>query len=183
MNTIIEHLRDLFSNAIRATYHIDFDPQVVPAQKVQFGDYQANFAMGLAKYLSQTTCEKTNLFNFHSYILPEFISSSDESFCDVPEYIQGFELQTNAPWFHNPHVYQNHNQDISFPIHPYNGHGKPWPGWTLQKWKLCGHHPLQWQSESSREPYGFSGYRLQLLRWTRGDWLAAGILLHQGRNP
>jgi len=60
MNTIIEHLRDLFSNAIRATYHIDFDPQVVPAQKVQFCDYQANFAMGLAKYLSQTTCEKTN---------------------------------------------------------------------------------------------------------------------------
>ncbi|MGI6524289.1 MAG: arginine--tRNA ligase [Bdellovibrionota bacterium] len=60
MSTIISHLRQAFTKAIQDTFHIEIDPQVVPAQKVQFGDYQANFAMSLAKDLSQKTGEKKN---------------------------------------------------------------------------------------------------------------------------
>ena len=55
---------DLIAAAVRAAIvaatGAEADPLVTPAQNPEFGDYQSNAAMGLAKRLSQETGEKTN---------------------------------------------------------------------------------------------------------------------------
>jgi len=49
MTTILDQLRTLFRSAIASLYSIDADPLLVPTQNPQFGDYQCNAAMALAK--------------------------------------------------------------------------------------------------------------------------------------
>ncbi|PSP11850.1 MAG: hypothetical protein BRC56_00640 [Cyanobacteria bacterium SW_9_47_5] len=54
MNSIIEQLRNRFSEALVAAFGSEFaetDPLVVPASNPKFGDYQSNLAMSLAKTL------------------------------------------------------------------------------------------------------------------------------------
>ncbi|MGC4073818.1 MAG: arginine--tRNA ligase [Nibricoccus sp.] len=51
MPTIQTHLRDAFRAAIREVYSTDADPLLVPTQNENFGDYQCNAAMALAKQL------------------------------------------------------------------------------------------------------------------------------------
>lgn len=56
MNSIIEQLRNRFSEALVAAFGSEFaetDPLVVPASNPKFGDYQSNLAMSLAKTLGQ----------------------------------------------------------------------------------------------------------------------------------
>jgi len=49
MQTILEQLRQQFRSAIADVYSTDADPVVVPTQNENFGDYQCNAAMALAK--------------------------------------------------------------------------------------------------------------------------------------
>ncbi len=51
MSTIQNQLRASFSQAIKELYSIDADPVLVPTGSAQFGDYQCNAAMGIAKQL------------------------------------------------------------------------------------------------------------------------------------
>ena len=60
MQTIPAQLDVIFRSAIREAFDIDADPIISPSQNPQFGDYQANCAMGLAKTLAATTGQKTN---------------------------------------------------------------------------------------------------------------------------
>jgi len=54
MTTIKQLLTNTFTHAIDELYHItDCDPIIQPATRVEFGDYQANFAMSLAKRVNQ----------------------------------------------------------------------------------------------------------------------------------
>lgn len=55
MQSIQQQLDQAFRTAIRAAFGIDADPIVGPSQNEQFGDYQSNVAMGLAKKLPQKT--------------------------------------------------------------------------------------------------------------------------------
>lgn len=59
MQTIPKQLSAIFRDAIRAAFNLDVDPLIGAAQNPQFGDYQANCAMGLAKQLSAAG-QKTN---------------------------------------------------------------------------------------------------------------------------
>lgn len=60
MQTIPTQLAILFKQAIQAAFNLEADPLVGPAQNPQFGDYQANFAMSLAKQIAANTQQKTN---------------------------------------------------------------------------------------------------------------------------
>lgn len=60
MPTIAAILESRFRQAIQQALGVDADPIVVPAQNDKFGDYQANFAMGLSKTVSEKTGQKTN---------------------------------------------------------------------------------------------------------------------------
>lgn len=59
MPTIQTTLEDAFRQAIRAAYGLEADPLITTSQNPQFGDYQSNAAMGLAKRLASGG-EKTN---------------------------------------------------------------------------------------------------------------------------
>lgn len=60
MPTIASQLDAAFRQAIQSAFGLDADPLVAPAQNENFGDYQANAAMGLSKVLSEKTGQKTN---------------------------------------------------------------------------------------------------------------------------
>ena len=60
MPTPLDTLSAAFALAIVQATGLDADPLVAPAQNRDFGDYQSNAAMGLAKRLSAETGEKTN---------------------------------------------------------------------------------------------------------------------------
>jgi arginyl-tRNA synthetase len=51
MPSIKETLINLFKNAIQTSYGLDVDPVIQYANRPEFGDFQANFALGLAKRL------------------------------------------------------------------------------------------------------------------------------------
>lgn len=53
MASIKEKLTDLFNVAINKTFGIDVDPFIQLSGRPEFGDYQANFALRLAKQLQQ----------------------------------------------------------------------------------------------------------------------------------
>jgi arginyl-tRNA synthetase len=56
MNSIIEQLNNRFSEALVAAFGSEFaevDPLIFPASNPQFGDYQSNIALSLAKQLGQ----------------------------------------------------------------------------------------------------------------------------------
>jgi arginyl-tRNA synthetase len=59
MRTILSQLEDAFRAAIHAALGFDGQPLVSVSQNDEFGDYQANAAMGLSKKLAETG-EKTN---------------------------------------------------------------------------------------------------------------------------
>ena len=60
MPTPLDTLSDAFAAAIKQATGLDADPLVAPAQNRDFGDYQSNAAMGLAKRLAAETGEKAN---------------------------------------------------------------------------------------------------------------------------
>ena len=60
MQTIPTQLTAIFRQAIQEAFGFDADPVVGPGQNPQFGDYQANCAMGLSKLVAQKTGAKTN---------------------------------------------------------------------------------------------------------------------------
>ena len=60
MQTIPSQLNTLFRQAIQQAFALDVDPLIGLSQNPQFGDYQANCAMGLAKQLAEKTGQKTN---------------------------------------------------------------------------------------------------------------------------
>src|SRR5262245_21919997 len=53
METIQTTLQSAFRAAIREAFGLEADPLVTPSANAQFGDYQSNAAMGLAKQLAQ----------------------------------------------------------------------------------------------------------------------------------
>jgi arginyl-tRNA synthetase len=53
MSTITRQLTDCFKTAIHAAFGVDADPLIGVSQNPQFGDYQSNAAMSLAKTLGQ----------------------------------------------------------------------------------------------------------------------------------
>src|ERR1700683_3503105 len=53
MPTISQTLAARFRSAIQSAFNMDADPLVGPSQTEQFGDYQSNTAMSLAKTLGQ----------------------------------------------------------------------------------------------------------------------------------
>ena len=60
MQTIPTQLTAIFHQAIQEAFGFDADPVVGLGQNPQFGDYQANCAMGLSKLVTQKTGAKTN---------------------------------------------------------------------------------------------------------------------------
>jgi arginyl-tRNA synthetase len=60
MNLITHTLDQHFRAAIQQAFDLESDPLIVPSQNPQFGDYQSNAAMGLAKKVTEKTGEKTN---------------------------------------------------------------------------------------------------------------------------
>jgi arginyl-tRNA synthetase len=60
MQTITVQLSHAFRAAIAAALGFDADPLISVSQNPQFGDYQSNAAMGLAKQVAQNTGQKTN---------------------------------------------------------------------------------------------------------------------------
>lgn len=60
MRSITASLDAAFRNAIRDAFGLDADPAIAPAANPQFGDYQCNAAMALAKRVSEATGQKTN---------------------------------------------------------------------------------------------------------------------------
>ena len=60
MPTPLDHLTAAFGRAIAAATGLQADPLVAPSQNPDFGDYQSNAAMGLAKRVSAETGEKAN---------------------------------------------------------------------------------------------------------------------------
>lgn len=60
MPSIADTLDTAFRAAIRAAYGLDADPLIAAAANPQFGDYQSNVAMGLARRVAETTGAKTN---------------------------------------------------------------------------------------------------------------------------
>ncbi|MBY0544213.1 MAG: arginine--tRNA ligase [Gammaproteobacteria bacterium] len=53
MTTLKETLTILFKNAIQSTYGLEMDPVIKTATRAEFGDFQANFALGLAKKIQK----------------------------------------------------------------------------------------------------------------------------------
>lgn len=60
MPTIPAQLDRAFRRAIHDAFNLDADPLITAAQNPQFGDYQSNAAMGLARQITQSTGQKTN---------------------------------------------------------------------------------------------------------------------------
>lgn len=60
MPTVFKQLHDAFFDAIQDAAGIEADPMLSVSQNPQFGDYQSNAAMGLAKKLAEQTGQKTN---------------------------------------------------------------------------------------------------------------------------
>ncbi|WP_428938836.1 arginine--tRNA ligase [Fontivita pretiosa] len=60
MPSIISQLDAAFRQAIRAAFDIDADPIVGLSQSENFGDYQSNAAMSLARLVSEKTGQKTS---------------------------------------------------------------------------------------------------------------------------
>ncbi len=60
MQTILAQLQAAFANAIKTAFDFDADPAIGLSQNSQFGDYQSNASMGLAKLVSEKTGQKTN---------------------------------------------------------------------------------------------------------------------------
>ncbi|CAN5457284.1 arginine--tRNA ligase [soil metagenome] len=60
METIASQLHRAFAAAIRDAFGFDADPLIGLSQNAQFGDYQSNAAMGLAKLVAEKTGQKTN---------------------------------------------------------------------------------------------------------------------------
>ena len=60
MPTPLDLISDAFRAAITAATGLDADPLVAPSQNPDFGDYQSNAAMGLAKRVAAETGEKMN---------------------------------------------------------------------------------------------------------------------------
>jgi arginyl-tRNA synthetase len=60
MQTISAQLDRAFRAAIRDAFGIEADPLISLGQNENFGDYQSNAAMGLAKQLTESTGQKTN---------------------------------------------------------------------------------------------------------------------------
>jgi arginyl-tRNA synthetase len=60
MPTLHYHLDSAFRAAIAAAFDVEADPLIALSQNENFGDYQSNAAMGLAKVLSEKTGKKTN---------------------------------------------------------------------------------------------------------------------------
>ena len=60
MQTIPHQLESAFRAAISAALQIDADPAIGVSQNEQFGDYQCNAAMGLAKTVAEKTGKKQN---------------------------------------------------------------------------------------------------------------------------
>ena len=60
MPSILDTLDVAFRNAIRAAYDIDADPLIAASATAQFGDYQSNIAMGLAKRVADQSGQKTS---------------------------------------------------------------------------------------------------------------------------
>ncbi len=60
MIPIVAQLESAFRSAISAAYGIDADPLIAPSANPQFGDYQSNVAMSLAKAVAEKTGAKTN---------------------------------------------------------------------------------------------------------------------------
>ena len=52
MQTILAQLQTAFAAAIKAAFDLDADPAIGLSQNPQFGDYQSNAAMGLAKLVT-----------------------------------------------------------------------------------------------------------------------------------
>lgn len=53
MITLKETLTILFKGAIQSLYGLEMDPVIKTATRVEFGDFQANFALGLAKKIGE----------------------------------------------------------------------------------------------------------------------------------
>lgn len=60
MRTIQAQLQTAFAAAIKTAFDLDADPAIGLSQNPQFGDYQSNASMGLAKLVSEKTGQKTN---------------------------------------------------------------------------------------------------------------------------
>jgi arginyl-tRNA synthetase len=60
VQTISAQLDSAFRSAVRAAFGFDADPLIAPSANPQFGDYQSNCAMSLAKDVAQKTGQKTN---------------------------------------------------------------------------------------------------------------------------
>ena len=60
MPSIADTLDHAFRAAIHAAFGLDADPLIAPSANLQFGDYQSNVAMGLARRVAESTGAKTN---------------------------------------------------------------------------------------------------------------------------
>lgn len=60
MPSITDQLDAAFRKAIRDAFELDADPLISASANPQFGDYQSNAAMGLAKRVAEKTGTKTN---------------------------------------------------------------------------------------------------------------------------
>ena len=60
MPSILDTLDVAFRAAIHAAFGFDADPLIAPSVNPQFGDYQSNAAMGLAKRVAEQTGNKTS---------------------------------------------------------------------------------------------------------------------------
>ncbi len=60
MPSITDQLDAAFRKAIRDAFELDADPLISASANPQFGDYQSNAAMGLAKKVAEKTGAKTN---------------------------------------------------------------------------------------------------------------------------
>ena len=60
MPSLNQQLDAAFRAAISSAFGLDADPLIAAAQNPQFGDYQSNAAMGLAKRIAEQTGAKTN---------------------------------------------------------------------------------------------------------------------------
>ncbi|MGF1633348.1 MAG: arginine--tRNA ligase [Phycisphaerae bacterium] len=69
MTSITTQLAQAFQKAIHDATGLDADPAVAPAANPQFGDYQCNAAMPLAKRLAEATGQKANPRDLASQIV------------------------------------------------------------------------------------------------------------------
>lgn len=87
MSSIKETLSSLFKAAIQSSYGLEMDPSIQPASRAEFGDFQANFALRLAKQLHKNPQEVAK-------VLVEKLSS-DSLFK---------QLEVSGPGFINIHL-------------------------------------------------------------------------------